>query len=241
MAITKSGLGTETFAGAQNYTGDTRVNGGVLSLDTAYLADTADVYIATGAVLNLSHSSNDVVNALYINGVAQGDGVYTAANSGGMITGTGKIQVGAALPGYGTWATDPANGLTAGINDGINDDPDLDGIVNLLEYVLGGIPAGAGSSDTSILPSQTLTTTDIVLTFQRSDLSESDTTLKVQWSTDPGTWGSPNEVTIGGADLGIVDVTEDSPTAELDTIEVSVPRTHAAGGKLFARVIATQP
>jgi len=241
VTVTKSGLGTQVLTGAQAYTGDTRVNGGVLSLDTAYLADAADVYIATGAVLNLTHAGADVVNALYFNGVAQLNGVYHAGNSGGLITGTGTIQVGTAPAGYSSWATDPANGLTAGVNDGINDDPDGDGIVNLLEYVLGGIPAGAGASNLSILPAETLTTTDIVLTFHRSDLSESDSTVKVQWSTDLSTWGAPNEVAIGAGSSGTVTVAEDSPTAALDTVSVAIPRSNAVNGKLFTRVVATQP
>jgi autotransporter-associated beta strand protein len=243
VALTKSGLGTQTITGAQAYTGDTRVNGGTLSLDTAYLADAADVYIATGAVLNLTHSGTDVVNALYFNGVPQAAGfVYDVSNSGGFITGSGKIQVGAVVPaGYSSWAADPANGLTAGVNDGVNQDPDFDGITNLMEYILGGIPAGAGSSNTSILPTQVLDATNLTLSFKRSDLSEADTTLKVQWSTTPGTWGAPNEITVGATSADIVTVTEDSPTAALDTISVAIPRSNAVNGKLFARVIGTKP
>ena len=241
VAVTKSGLGTQTIAGMQAYTGDTRVNGGVLSLDTAYLADAADVYLVTGAALNLTHAGIDVVNALYFDGLAQPDGVYDASNSGGLITGTGKIQVGTTPAGYSSWATDPANGLTAGVNDGTDDDPDGDGIANLLEYLLGGVPAGAGAADTSILPSQSLTTNDLIFTFRRSDLSESDCTVKVQWSADLATWGAPDEVVIGNGSAGIVTVTEDSPTAALDTVSVAIPRSHAVNGKLFARVLITKP
>jgi hypothetical protein len=38
-----------------------------------------------------------------------------------------------------------------------------------------------------------------------------------------------------------VDVTEDSPTADLDTVVVRIPRTNAVNGKLFGRVVATKP
>ncbi len=143
--------------------------------------------------------------------------------------------------GYDSWKTLPANGLTAGVNDGVNQDPDLDGIVNLLEFALGGVPAGAGASNPSILPVATLTPAALVLTFRRADLSEGDVTLKVQWSTDLVTWSALDEVTIGLGDSGIVDVTEDSPTAALDTIAVSIPRTEAANGKLYGRVSVTRP
>jgi hypothetical protein len=141
---------------------------------------------------------------------------------------------------YLAWAGDPANGLTAGVNDGPTQDPDHDGISNLMEYVLGGMPAGAGAADLSILPKQTLDATNLVLTFRRSDLSEADTAVVVQWSTDLATW--LDFATIGAADaLPAVDVTEDLPSAALDTVVVAIPRAgHEAGGKLYGRVKATK-
>jgi fibronectin-binding autotransporter adhesin len=151
---------------------------------------------------------------------------------------TGKL--GLVSAGYASWTGDPANGLVAGVSDGAYEDPDADGILNLLEYVLGGIPAGAGSSDHSILPTQTLDATDLTLTFHRSDLSESDVVLKVQWSTDMVIWS--DFATIGAADaLPAVDIAEDAPTAALDTVVVKIPRAgHEASGKLFARVHAVK-
>jgi hypothetical protein len=105
--------------------------------------------------------------------------------------------------------------------------------------VLGGIPIGAGSSNTSILPTQSLTATHLVLTFKRSDLSESDVTLKVQWSSDMSTWN--DFATIGAADaLPAVDITEDAPTMELDTVVVTIPKSTSPGVKLFARVQAVK-
>lgn len=69
--------------------------------------------------------------------------------------------------------------------------------------------------------------------------SETDVALKVQWSDDLSTWH--DFVTLGAVDaLPQVDVTEDVPTAELDTVVVSIPRTTAPGGKLFARVQAVK-
>jgi hypothetical protein len=40
--------------------------------------------------------------------------------------------------------------------------------------------------------------------------------------------------------LPAVDITEDSPTADLDTVVVSIPRDIAPGGKLFARLQAVK-
>jgi len=239
MPIIKAGSGTWTLNGAHTYTGATTVNEGVLSLGQAALNDAAAVTIATGAVLNLNFSGEDRVGSLSIDGQPPlADGLYNAANSSGFITGTGSIRVGVATQGYTSWAAGyPFN---VGVNDGPTQDPDFDGINNLLEYVLGGIPIGAGSSDTSILPTQMLTATDLILTFKRNDLSESDVTLKVQWSTNmEPTWN--DFATIGATDaLPAVDVTEDSPTAALDTVVVTIPKNTAPGGKIFARLQAVK-
>ena len=237
--VTKNGLGTLVLSGANAYTGNTTVNGGTLSLSTASLADTSAVVIGASGVLNLSHAATDQVAALTINGVVKANGTYDATTDPGFITGTGKILVQGALSGYASWAS--SHGLTAGVNDGANDDPDFDGINNLLEYVLGGNPVGAGASDTSILPTQSLDATNLTLTFHRSDLSESDTVLKVQYSTNLTTWSE--FATIGAVDaLPAVDVTEDSPTTDLDTVVVKIPRSgNEFGGKLFGRVDVVKP
>ena len=154
------------------------------------------------------------------------------------VIGTGVLSV---VPppagGYTAWAS--ARGLTAGDNDGPNQEPDFDGISNLLEYVLGGLPIGAGSANTSILPVQSLDANNITLTFKRSDLSEADTTQVVQISNGLATWS--NFATVGPASAGPVTVTEDAPTAELDTVSVVIPRSgNEADGKLYVRVQAVK-
>ncbi|MBN8458236.1 MAG: autotransporter-associated beta strand repeat-containing protein [Verrucomicrobia bacterium] len=237
LPVTKSGTGTWTINGAQTYSGATTVNGGTLSLGQAALNDSAAVVIASGATLHLNFAGSDRVGSLTIDGTVKPDGLYDSTTDPGFITGTGSIRVGPEPSGYGTWAS--AQPFTAGVNDGPADDPDGDDIPNLLEFVLGGVPVGTGASDTSILPKQTLTASDLVLTFKRSDSSETDVTLKVQWSDDLSTWH--DFVTVGAADaLPQVDVTEDVPTAELDTVSVSIPRTLAPGGRIFARLQAVK-
>jgi autotransporter-associated beta strand protein len=237
--LTKTGAGKLTLAGANTYSGTTTIEAGVLSCATASLADDSAVVIGAGAVLDLPHGAVDQVAALTINGEMKTNGIYDSVNAQGYITGGGKLQVGA-LAGYAAWAGDPANGLTAGVNDGPAQDPDFDGIANLLEYVLGGIPAGPGAGNPAILPGQTLDATHLVLTFHRADLAETDTVQIVQWSTDLVTW--TDFATIGATSaLPAVDLTEDSPTAALDTVVVRIPRAgHAAGGKLYARLKVTK-
>ncbi len=237
LPVNKNGGGTWTLNGAHTYSGATTVNAGTLSLGQASLNDAAAVTIAAGATLNLNFTGNDRVGSLTINGVAKPDGLYNATTDPGFITGTGNIRVGPEPSGYGTWSS--THPFTVGVNDGPMDDPDADGINNLLEYVLGGVPVGAGASNTSILPTQNLTATDLVLTFRRSDSSETDVSLKVQWSADMTTW--TDFATIGPVNaLPQVGVVEDSPSATLDTITVTIPRSIAPGGKLFARVHAVK-
>lgn len=236
--VSKTGTGTWTLSGDNTYTGSTTVTQGTLTITQPTLSDTSALVIGTtGAVLNLTHSSTDQVGSLTINGVLKGNGVYDATTDPGFITGTGKIRVGSG-EGYASWAA--GFPFTAGVNDGPEQDADGDGINNVLEYVLGGIPVGAGSHDNSILPAQSLTETDLVLTFRRSDASEGDAVVKVQWSANLGSWN--DFATIGATtSLPGVTVTEDSPTAALDTVVVRIPRSNASGQKLFGRVVATKP
>lgn len=206
----------------------------------------ADKLVSTGAIdltgstLLVSELAGGFTAPSYV--IAEGTsitGTFATVPAGYNVsyTGTQAILTKVAAAGYDSWKTLPANGLTAGVNDGVNDDPDFDGISNLLEFVLGGIPAGAGAADPSILPAQSLTPTTLVLDFDRDELSDGDVTLKVQWSNDLATWGSPNEVTVGAASAGIVTVTENG--AAPDTIQVAIPR--GSNTRLFARVLVTRP
>ena len=131
IALTKTGSGTLTLTGANTYTGATAVNGGTLSLGSAFLADTSTVSIASGAVLNLNYIGTDVVAELKFAGVTQPNGIYDSTNSGGRITGTGKIQVSAALVSYASWAALNAPGQTPDqVSNG-------DGMMNGIKYFMG--------------------------------------------------------------------------------------------------------
>lgn len=242
--VVKTGTGQLTLGGANTYTGNTTVNAGTLSLANPYLADTSSVVIGTNGVLNLSHAATDDVASLTINGVSKAAGVYDATTDAGFITGTGKIRVlgGGGATGYDAFKANPANGLTAGVNDGPTQDPDGDGIPNLLEFILGGLPNGTGASNTSILPTQTKTASDLVVSFKRMNASEGDVTLKVEWSADLVTWGGAKEVTIGTSNSGIVNIADNTPSADRDTVTVTIPLSgNEVNGKLFARVRASRP
>lgn len=90
--LTKLGAGTLTLTGANDYTGDTLVNAGTLSLANADLDDHAAVNIIAGALLNLTFNDTDVVGSLIYDGTAFGPGTYNAGNTT-FITGTGSLKI----------------------------------------------------------------------------------------------------------------------------------------------------
>ncbi|MCX6877924.1 MAG: autotransporter-associated beta strand repeat-containing protein, partial [Verrucomicrobia bacterium] len=124
--------------------------------------------------------------------------------------------------GFSAWA-DTWPGLTDKTPGG---DPDGDGISNLLEYVIGGDPR---VSSTGFLPEQAIVGSNLVLSYQRSDASEADTTQIGQWSTNLADWH----------DLAPVQVNENDSAP--DDMEIRIPLSNAAGGKLFGRLHVTMP
>ena len=97
--LTKTGAGTLALSGANTYSGDTTVLAGKLSLASAFLANSADVLLSTGATLDLGFAGNpDVIDSLFVDGVSQLAGLWGALDSGAeftspLITGTGLLQV----------------------------------------------------------------------------------------------------------------------------------------------------
>lgn len=246
--LEKIGSGTVTLSGGHSHTGETVVSEGTLRLTTRTFADVALVTIADGATLNLDYSGGDRIQGLTINGGTMPDGIYgrVGTNVVGVtetaaITGNGRLYVNVDVPGgspYDTWAA--ANGLN-GTNDGPLDDPDKDGVTNVLEFVLGGNPS---LSSPDVLPDLVVNPTSFIFTFTRNDDSELEVALAFQWGATLATWSTP--VVIGTASTpangnGVtVDVNEGIPATNPDVITVTVPRTNAVAGKLFGRLQAVK-
>ena len=143
---------------------------------------------------------------------------------------------------YAAWAA--SHGL-AGASAAGEADPDLDGIGNALEFVLGGEPnpARPGANSCALLPVVSQSSGNLVFTFRRKDLSEGAAILTFQWANLA--FPPSNDVPVGAVDSttgGVtVKVTENSPDLETDTIVITVPVAKAAGGRLFGRLRATVP
>ena len=128
-------------------------------------------------------------------------------------------------PPYDEWARAGAQGLTLGVNDGVLDDPDRDGMSNLLEFVLGGAPT---VSNQSILPTLRRSGSDWIFEYNRSDISIAPaTTQSVEYGSDLVGWTSVSVPTVSE---GAVVITPGTPS---DHVAVTIPGT---GAKIFGRL-----
>lgn len=93
-SLAKTGPGTLILAGANTYTGDTKVNAGTLSITNAWLCDTSAVYIATNAILDLNFTGTDTIGYLFLGGHAITPGIYgNFASADEFIDGNGTLTV----------------------------------------------------------------------------------------------------------------------------------------------------
>lgn len=247
IALTKTGAGLLTLSGANSYTSDTTVAQGTLRLTTPSLADASKVRLTTGAFLDLTFPAGtpDTVNTLLIDGVAQVAGTWgslasTATNKTARITGTGILQVTTAGDKYLTWADGFPLLVTATDRLPLTDF-DHDGFPNLLEFVLGGDPTVSSQDISPEL--QPLGATQIVLTFKRSDDSESPvTTQTVETSTNLGNWATgvipPIVIGAGNSSGPGYSVTVAENGALADDVTATIDRD--SNVTLFARLKAVK-
>lgn len=89
------GSGTNVLIAANDYTGNTTVNGGTVVWSNACLAASADLICTNTPTLSLQYTATNTIGKLFINGISQRPGIYNAGNTpaGVSITGPGAMQV----------------------------------------------------------------------------------------------------------------------------------------------------
>jgi autotransporter-associated beta strand protein len=106
------GSGMLILTGSSSYTGGTTVSGGTLGLSGNILPPLTAVNIVSGADLYLGFNGIDVVGSVYLNGVLQDSGSFSAGNAPAFFSGSGALRVLASprtwnvsTPYFGDWST----------------------------------------------------------------------------------------------------------------------------------------
>lgn len=158
-----------------------------------------------------------------------GTGTWSLGQSGNSLV--LSYALGVADP-YLAWATGAPYNL-AGANALPNADPDQDGISNSVEFVIGGNPASV--SNTALLPTLVVNSSNFVFTYRLSDLS-AYLNPTVQYGSNLSGWTT--------AQNGVNGVTIGTPTV-LETgikqVVVTIPKALAVGSKLFGRLNVVVP
>jgi autotransporter-associated beta strand protein len=187
------------LSGANTYTGNLTVNAGIVRISNNSNTgnDVSTVTLAaSGATLDLTYVGTDTVDELYIGSTQQANGVYGSVGSGAaneiaQITGTGTLTVSSGpAGGFSSWITGTfANGTVPALQQGANDDPDNDGVSNLLEYAIDG-------QDPTVANASVGTFAANVLSYTKR-AGTNGLTYAIQKSTDLGTTDPWIEVTGG--------------------------------------------
>jgi autotransporter-associated beta strand protein len=133
---------------------------------------------------------------------------------------------------FASWMSTNYGGILAPDNEA-GADPDDDGIVNLLEYVLlGGDPSVANPG---ILPTLDASGANFVFEFTRRPDSTADTTQTFQYGTDLSGWTTVTLAngTNNGATVSI------APSGPNEVVNISVPK--GTNPRLFGRLQVTKP
>ncbi|GAA5129655.1 hypothetical protein JIN84_03640 [Luteolibacter yonseiensis] len=126
-------------------------------------------------------------------------------------------------------------GYAVGSENGFDQDPDHDGLVNGVEHLLGSSPADANRGVRDI---SSATGGSFTFRHTRTNAMATDVTASYEWSQDLVNWHASG-ATAGGITATITDnVVTDTSAPALDEIEVSVTVGGGFVSKVFARLKA---
>ena len=201
-------------------TSNTSISGsGAVTLDGDFTIDTSAVTLTSGTwpLVNIATQTFGTTFTV-AGGWSENSNVWTKTTGTKIWSfseANGVLTLASTLSGFDAWANDPAQGFTPGVDDGPLDDPDFDGLSNLVEFTLGGAPMVAWQS---IQPTLKQTGGNMVFEYDRHDQSLSPaTTQVVEYSSDLVTWTA---VTIPTTTAGNVTITPGSPS---DHVTVTIP------------------
>jgi autotransporter-associated beta strand protein len=156
-SLIKVGTGTLSLTGANTYTGNTAVNGGILRVTQPSIATNSTVAIASGAKLQLDFGGNNNVAGLVLNGVAQPNGVYNAVNTPAYFAGSGSLAIGVTI------ASNPTN-ITFSVSSGtLTLSWPSDHLGWILQQQMNTLNAGLTTNWTDVTGSANVTTTNITI------------------------------------------------------------------------------
>lgn len=190
---------------------------------TDFMESTASFTIATAVTM----SATDAEFALDVSAFTLGTGTWSVAvvSNDVILTYTST-----AATGYAAWS------------GGADFDVDTngDGVDNGLAFLLGAADVNANAID--LLPTSTESGGDLVMTFSVLNAATRGTAeLAIEHSNDlTGLWSTATTVpeTSSTVDDIVFAVT---PDGDMNDVIATIPSTKAAGGKLFGRVVGTNP
>jgi hypothetical protein len=220
LTLSAGTLSPSFTAGTTIYTASVSSDTTAVTLTPTRAQGDATVKV-NGAVVAPGSACNPVPLALGTNPITT---VVTAQD--GSTTRTYTVNVTRNASAFESWqlthfSTTGSPGAAPG------EDPDYDGIPNLLEFLLRGIPSGPASSDTSILPRGTRTDTAFIFTFLRSRTAalEISSLIETNPSLSNASW-SP---------VAIEQITVEDIGNLTDRVTATIPISQGAGN-LFVRL-----
>ena len=229
-------LGPDTGSDLVNITGIIDIGTDTLGFSDFNFSEDVGIGVGVYTLVTTTAGVTGSLDPADLTGMLAGEIATLSVRGQDIVLTIGEVAAG----GFDSWAE--MNGLTGepGFENGFNDDPDLDGIANGLEFYLGGVPLVSGSG---VLPTVVADGEDAIFSFDRLDEAVTDLTGIFQWSTDLENWNdipvTLESSTAGGASVTVSDNTDSDPST--DSVSVSIPKSNAPDGKLFGRLQVTKP